>query len=63
VANRPPVYLVHGERESQETFAAYLGRRAQADVRLPRPGDTLDLASLAPAAAADADAAPATAAS
>jgi len=46
---RPPVYLVHGERESQEAFAEYLGRRARAEVRLPRPGDTLDLAGLAAA--------------
>jgi metallo-beta-lactamase family protein len=49
VQNRPPVYLVHGERESQEAFAEYLGRRAGAEVHRPRPGETLDLTGLAPA--------------
>jgi metallo-beta-lactamase family protein len=49
VQNRPPVYLVHGERESQEAFAEYLGRRAGAEVHRPRAGETLDLTGLAPA--------------
>jgi metallo-beta-lactamase family protein len=44
--NRPPVYLVHGEVEAQTAFQAYLGKRSGAEVHLPKPGDTLDLASL-----------------
>jgi metallo-beta-lactamase family protein len=44
--NRPPVYLVHGERESQRAFRDYLARRNGARVHLPEPGDELDLASL-----------------
>jgi metallo-beta-lactamase family protein len=44
--NRPPVYLVHGEVESQEDFRDYLGGRTGARVHLPRPGDTLDLAGI-----------------
>ena len=44
--NRPPVYLVHGERESQEAFARYLHGRTGARVRMPDPGDVLDLESL-----------------
>jgi metallo-beta-lactamase family protein len=46
MANRPPVYLVHGEVEAQEAFRSYLGKRNGAAVHLPRPGDTLDLASV-----------------
>jgi metallo-beta-lactamase family protein len=42
--NRPPVYLVHGERESQDAFALYLHGRTGARVSLPDPGDVLDLA-------------------
>jgi len=41
--NRPPVYLVHGELESQEAFRDYLGQRCGAKVHLPKPGDTVDL--------------------
>jgi metallo-beta-lactamase family protein len=41
--NRPPVFLVHGEREAQDAFADYLSGRAGARVSLPRPGDRLDL--------------------
>jgi len=44
--NRPPVYLVHGEVDSQEAFQKYLRKRNDADVKLPKPGDVLDLASL-----------------
>jgi metallo-beta-lactamase family protein len=44
--NRPPVYLVHGELESQTDFQTYLTRRAGAEVHLPKPGDVLDLATL-----------------
>ena len=44
--NRPPVYLVHGEVDSQEEFQKYLRKRNGADVKLPKPGDVLDLASL-----------------
>ncbi len=41
--NRPPVYLVHGEVESQEAFRKYLVNRTGAEVHLPKPGDSLDL--------------------
>jgi metallo-beta-lactamase family protein len=41
--NRPPVYLVHGEPESQEGFRKYLARRCGARVHLPKPGDVLNL--------------------
>jgi len=44
--NRPPVYLVHGEVDSQEEFQKYLRKRNGAEVTLPKPGDVLDLASL-----------------
>jgi metallo-beta-lactamase family protein len=44
--NRPPVYLVHGEPESQETFASYLSNRCGAQVKAARPGDVLDLVTL-----------------
>ena len=46
VENRPPVYLVHGEVEAQQDFKAYLSKRSGASVHLPKPGDTLDLATL-----------------
>jgi len=41
--NRPPVYLVHGEVDSQEAFQKYLHTRSGADVHLPKPGDVLEL--------------------
>lgn len=41
--NRPPVYLVHGETDSQEKFRTYLGKRSSAQVHLPKPGDFLEL--------------------
>ena len=44
--NRPPVYLVHGEPESQRDFAKYLHRRCGADVHVPVPGTVLNLAGL-----------------
>jgi metallo-beta-lactamase family protein len=44
--NRPPVYLVHGEVDSQEAFQKYLRKRNGADVKLPKPGDILNLATL-----------------
>lgn len=44
--NRPPVYLVHGEPDSQEAFRDYLANRCGAAVHLPKPGDMLDLTSL-----------------
>jgi metallo-beta-lactamase family protein len=44
--NRPPVYLVHGEVESQEAFRGYLAERSGSDVHLPAPGDRLDLLAL-----------------
>jgi metallo-beta-lactamase family protein len=40
--NRPPVYLVHGEVDSQETFQKYLHKRTGAEVHLPKPGDVLN---------------------
>ena len=44
--NRPPVYLVHGEVESQLAFREYLEDRCDAEVHVPVPGAVLDLASL-----------------
>ncbi len=44
--DRPPVYLVHGEDDAQESFADYLAGRSGAEVYRPRPGDVLDLDSL-----------------
>jgi len=41
--NRPPVYLVHGEVDSQIAFSEYLSKRNGAKVHLPKPGDSLDL--------------------
>ncbi|MBT8049131.1 MAG: MBL fold metallo-hydrolase [Xanthomonadales bacterium] len=41
--NRPPVYLVHGEVDSQEDFRNYLGKRNGAEIHLPKPGDFLEL--------------------
>ena len=41
--NRPPVYLVHGEVDSQEAFSKYLAERSGAEVHLPKPGDVLNL--------------------
>jgi len=46
MTNRPPVYLVHGERESQTVFKEYLSARNGAVVHLPDPGDVLDLREL-----------------
>jgi metallo-beta-lactamase family protein len=43
IEGRPPVYLVHGEVESQQAFRDYLSQRCGAQVHLPAPGDTLDL--------------------
>jgi len=41
--NRPPVYLVHGEPETQEVFRDYLSNRCGAQVHLPKPGDVVEL--------------------
>jgi len=41
--NRPPVYLVHGETETQQEFQKYLQKRCGANVHIPKPGDVLDL--------------------
>ena len=41
--NRPPVYLVHGEHDSQEAFKAYLQNRCKAEVHIPEPGDVKEL--------------------
>jgi metallo-beta-lactamase family protein len=46
MANRPPVYLVHGENESRDAFATYLHQRNGARVMTPGPGETLDLSRL-----------------
>lgn len=46
MAGRPPVFLVHGEERARENFAEYLGRRNEATVGLPSPGDVLDLESM-----------------
>jgi metallo-beta-lactamase family protein len=46
IASRPPVYLVHGERDSQTVFKEYLSARNGAEVHLPDPGDILDLGTL-----------------
>jgi metallo-beta-lactamase family protein len=43
IENRPPVYLVHGEDDSQRALQRYLAERCGAEVHLPQPGDTLDL--------------------
>jgi len=44
--NRPPVYLVHGEDSAREDFRKYLAERCGASVKLPKPGDVLDLETL-----------------
>jgi metallo-beta-lactamase family protein len=44
--NRPPVYLVHGERDAQADFKTYLESRCKAQVYLPDPGERLNLAEL-----------------
>ena len=41
--NRPPVWLVHGERESQIAFKDYMSQRNGAQVHLPDPGERLQL--------------------
>ena len=41
--NRPPVYLVHGETETQQEFQQYLHKRCGANVHIPKPGDVLNL--------------------
>jgi metallo-beta-lactamase family protein len=41
--NRPPVWLVHGERDSQQAFSEYLAERDGAKVHVPDPGDRLTL--------------------
>jgi metallo-beta-lactamase family protein len=42
--NRPPVYLVHGERAAQAAFKRHLEGRFGCRVHLPEPGEKLDLA-------------------
>ncbi len=42
----PPVFLVHGERETQTAFKGRLEQRFGCSVRLPEPGEELDLAGL-----------------
>ena len=44
--DRPPVFLVHGEVDAQKDFQKYLRKRCDADVHLPKPGDSLNLESL-----------------
>jgi metallo-beta-lactamase family protein len=43
MVGRPPVYLVHGERDAQAEFKTYLERRCEAQVRAPEPGEILQL--------------------
>jgi metallo-beta-lactamase family protein len=43
IADRPPVYLVHGEADAQQAFARYLHGRCSAHVEVPSPGDVIDL--------------------
>jgi metallo-beta-lactamase family protein len=45
-ANRPPVWLVHGEPGAQQTLAAILRARYGADVRIPARGDIVELQPL-----------------
>ncbi len=44
VGGQAPVWLVHGEDEAREDFAAYLAKRSGARVSIPGPGEVLDLA-------------------
>jgi metallo-beta-lactamase family protein len=44
--NRPPIYLVHGERDAQAAFKTYLESRCGASVHVPDAGQRLDLAGL-----------------
>jgi len=44
--NRPPVFLVHGERDAQSLFKTYLESRCGARVTMPEPGERLNLADL-----------------
>ncbi len=44
--NRPPVYLVHGERVAQAAFKTYLESRCGAQVHVPATGQRLDLSGL-----------------
>ena len=46
IQGHPPVYLVHGEREARSRFKDYLETRFSCRVRLPEPGETLDLTAL-----------------
>jgi metallo-beta-lactamase family protein len=41
--NRPPVWLVHGEREAQYAFRDYMKQRNGAVLHLPEPGERLEL--------------------
>lgn len=42
-AHRPPVRLIHGEPEAQDTLSAYLRDKFGADVGCPEPGTIIDL--------------------
>ena len=44
--NRPPVYLVHGEPDTQAVFREFLSKRFGTRVHLPTPGQIVDLAEL-----------------
>ncbi|HMB59601.1 MAG TPA: MBL fold metallo-hydrolase RNA specificity domain-containing protein, partial [Xanthomonadales bacterium] len=46
IKGHPPIYLVHGERDSQQAFSAYVARRCGAVTQLPDPGYRLDLNTL-----------------
>ncbi len=43
ISNRPPVYLVHGEPEPGDDFAAHLKQHTGVEATVSRPGMVLDL--------------------
>ena len=45
-SNKPPVYLVHGESRSAAALAEKFAGDFGATVRVPNPGDTIDLAKV-----------------
>ena len=44
IDGRPPVWLVHGEADSQAELSRYLGDRCGAEVRAAAPGQSIELA-------------------
>ncbi len=41
--NKPPVYLVHGERKAQQALAAEMERRLDAPVSIATPEQTIEI--------------------